>query len=89
MQYRKDIHGEDVSVLGFGCMRFQKKGGNIDLVEAEKEIMEAFDLGVNYYDTAYLYPGSEAAIGQIFEKNGIRQKIKIATKLPQIGRAHV
>ncbi len=83
MQYRKGIHGDDVSVLGFGCMRFQKKGGNIDLDEAEKEIMEAYSLGVNYYDTAYLYPGSEVAIGKIFEKNGIREKIKIATKLPQ------
>ncbi len=83
MQYRKDKNGEDVSILGFGCMRFQKKGGNIDLDEAEKEIMESISLGVNYFDTAYLYPGSEAAIGKIFEKNGIREKIKIATKLPQ------
>ncbi|MBP5331498.1 MAG: aldo/keto reductase, partial [Lachnospiraceae bacterium] len=39
--------------------------------------------GVNYFDTAYVYTGSEAAIGEIFEKNGIRDKIKIATKLPQ------
>ena len=83
MQYRKDKKGDDLSILGFGCMRFQKKGGNIDLDEAEKEIMESISLGVNYFDTAYLYPGSEAAIGKIFEKNGIREKIKIATKLPQ------
>jgi predicted aldo/keto reductase-like oxidoreductase len=39
--------------------------------------------GVNYYDTAYIYPGSEAAIGEIFERNQIRDKINIATKLPQ------
>ncbi len=83
MQYRKDKKGDDLSILGFGCMRFQKKGGAIDIDEAEKEIMESISLGVNYFDTAYLYPGSEAAIGRIFEKNGIREKIKIATKLPQ------
>ncbi len=39
--------------------------------------------GVNYYDTAYIYPGSEAAVGEIFERNNIRDKINIATKLPQ------
>ena len=39
--------------------------------------------GVNYNDTAYIYPGSEAAIGEIFERNQIRDKINIATKLPQ------
>ena len=83
MQYRKDKYGNELSALGFGCMRFQKKNGKIDLQEAEKEIMEAFSAGVNYYDTAYAYAGSEAAIGEIFERNDIRDKINIATKLPQ------
>ena len=83
MQYRPDKHGDRLSILGFGCMRFVKKGNNIDLEEAEREIMEAFNAGVNYFDTAYVYSGSEVAIGEIFEKNGIRDKIKIATKLPQ------
>ncbi len=83
MQYRKDKHGEDVSVLGFGCMRFSKKGGSIDIDKAEREIMLAYREGVNYFDTAYAYSGSEVAIGEIFERNGIRENIKIATKLPQ------
>ena len=72
MQYRKDKHGNDLSILGYGCMRFTKKGNSIDLDKAEKEIMAAFKAGVNYYDTAYIYPGSEVAVGEIFEKNGIR-----------------
>lgn len=59
------------------------KAGKIDISKAEKEIMAAYEAGVNYYDTAYIYPGSEAAIGEIFAKNGIRDKVKIATKLPQ------
>jgi predicted aldo/keto reductase-like oxidoreductase len=38
--------------------------------------------GVNYFDTAYIYPGSEAAMGEIIEQTGIREEINIATKLP-------
>ena len=83
MQYRRDKNGTELSVLGFGCMRFTKKGGDIDVDKAEQEIMAAFKAGVNYYDTAYIYPGSEAALGTIVERNNIRDKIRIATKLPQ------
>ena len=83
MKYRKDKYGRELSVLGYGCMRFAKKGASIDLEKAEKEILSAFEAGVNYFDTAYIYPGSEAAIGEIFERNNMRGKINIATKLPQ------
>lgn len=83
MQYRTDKNGEKLSVLGFGCMRFTQKNGRIDIDKAEKEIMEAVNAGVNYFDTAYVYSGSEVTIGEIFERNHIRDKIKIATKLPQ------
>ncbi len=83
MKYRKNKNGGDISILGFGCMRFTRSGAGIDINKAEKEIMKAYESGVNYYDTAYIYPGSEAAIGEIFEKNNIREKIQIATKLPQ------
>ena len=83
MQYRKDRKGNELSILGYGCMRFTKKGAGIDIDKAEKELMTAYGAGVNYYDTAYIYPGSEAAVGEIFERNNIRDKINIATKLPQ------
>ena len=82
MQYRKDKYGNNISVLGFGCMRFTRKGGAIDIPKAEKELMAAIDAGVNYFDTAYIYPGSEAALGEIFSRNNVRNKIYIATKLP-------
>ncbi len=82
MKYRKDKYGNDLSVLGFGCMRFKKKMGRIVIEDAERQIMNAFNNGVNYFDTAFIYPGSESAIGQIFEKNNIRDKVYIATKLP-------
>lgn len=83
MQYRCDKHGNLLSILGYGCMRFTKKGNSIDIDKAEQEILAAYRAGVNYYDTAYIYPGSEEALGEIFERNGIREKINIATKLPQ------
>lgn len=82
MQYRSDKYGNRISILGYGCMRFTQKAGKIDMEKAEQEIMAAYNAGVNYYDTAYIYPGSETAIGEIFEKNGIRENINIATKLP-------
>ena len=83
MQYRRDKYGRELSVLGFGCMRFTKKGNALDLEKAEREIMAAFRAGVNYYDTAYIYPGSEALLGAVLERNSIRDRVYIATKLPQ------
>ena len=50
MQYRKNKHGEDVSLLGYGCMRFSTKAGRIDIDKAEKEILAAVEAGVNYFD---------------------------------------
>ena len=83
MKYRKDKHGDEISVLGYGCMRFSRRGTGIDLQKTEQEILEAVSLGVNYFDTAYIYPGSEETLGTILERNGLRDKVKIATKLPQ------
>ena len=83
MQYRRDMYGRELSVLGFGCMRFTKKGNALDIDKAEQEIMAAFRAGVNYYDTAYIYPGSEPLLGTVLERNGIRDQVYIATKLPQ------
>lgn len=82
MQYRKDKYGNDISVLGYGCMRFTKNGGAIDVDKAEREVMEAVASGVNYFDTAYVYPGNEAAVGEIFARNRCREQISLATKLP-------
>ncbi len=83
MQYRKDKYGKDISILGYGCMRFSRKGIGIDLEKAEQEVMYAINHGVNYLDTAYIYPGSEAAVGEILERNHCRDQVAIATKLPQ------
>jgi len=64
-------------------MRFTaRKSGGIDVDKAEKEVMEAVEGGVNYLDTAYIYPGSEAAVGEILRRNGCRDRVYLATKLP-------
>lgn len=82
MQYRKDKYGNELSALGYGCMRFTKSGGNTDLDKAECEIKAAVEAGVNYFDTAYVYAGNEAAVGTIFRRLGCREQVHIATKLP-------
>ena len=82
MNYRTDRHGNSLSILGFGCMRFKNTLGVIDMAETERQILTAIEGGVNYFDTAYIYPGSEAALGEILERNGLRDRVFIATKLP-------
>ena len=83
MKYRQDKYGNQISQLGYGCMRFTKKGGSTDYEKAESEVLRAIELGVNYFDTAYIYPGNEECLGKILANNHVREKINIATKLPQ------
>ena len=85
MQYRIDKKsGNRLSALGFGCMRFPRSLGVIDMQKTEFLIMEAIQGGINYFDTAYIYTGSEEALGTILEKNRVRDKVYIATKLPLV-----
>ncbi len=89
MNYRLDRNKNPISILGYGCMRFSRNGNSIDVDKAEKEILKAYELGVNYFDTAYVYPGSEVCLGTILARNNLRDKVYIAAKLPQylIGKA--
>jgi predicted aldo/keto reductase-like oxidoreductase len=85
--------GVDVSVLGFGCMRLPVIGGkaqDIDYPAATEMLHHAIEQGVNYVDTAYFYhaeqfgqPGqSEPFVGEALS-GGWREKVNLATKLPQ------
>ncbi|MBQ4253297.1 MAG: aldo/keto reductase, partial [Erysipelotrichaceae bacterium] len=78
-----DRKGNRLSQLGFGCMRFTRSGSKIDYEKAEREVLKAIEMGVNYLDTAYTYPGSEELMGKIIASNNLRDKINLATKLPQ------
>ena len=83
MQYRLNPkNGDRLSALGFGCMRFTRRGAAIDQDKASREMKRALDLGVNYFDTAYVYSGSEACLGQFIKEYGCRDQIRLATKLP-------
>ncbi len=80
MERRKN----NMSILGFGCMRLPKKGTGIDLKETRREIGYAIAHGVNYFDTAYIYPGSEQALGRVLSENGWRDRVLIASKMPHM-----
>ncbi len=82
MQYRvMKSTGDKLSALGFGCMRLPRKGVGTDKERSIKQLRYAIDNGVNYLDTALLYPGSEAVVGPAL-RDGYREKVKLATKLP-------
>ena len=80
---RNDKNGDELSILGFGCMRFPMKGNNIDETRSIAMIRDAIEKGVNYFDTAYFYHGgkSESLLGEALS-GGYRERVKIATKLP-------
>lgn len=83
MQYRTHPkNGERISALGYGCLRFSKSGLGIDQKKTEQELTLAFESGVNYYDTGYIYPGSEEALGK-WLCQGYRDQVYVATKAPQ------
>ena len=88
MQYRKFGNtGVNISALGFGCMRlpeYQDEAGNwqVDQEKVNEMLMKAYELGGNYFDTAYYYchSNSEIAIGKALAP--IREKVNISTKIP-------
>jgi predicted aldo/keto reductase-like oxidoreductase len=73
---------EELSILGFGCMRLPTRNGEIDEPTAVRMMNIAIESGVNYIDTARPYHGgkSELFVGRALK--GVRDKVQLATKLP-------
>jgi len=83
MQYRIDKKtGNKLSILSYGCMRFPKAFGITDMQKTEELVMHSIQNGINYFDTAWIYNGSEEALGTVLANNKAREKVYIATKLP-------
>ncbi len=75
--------GDQLSVLGFGCMRLPDGTNRLDEQRSAKLIHSAIERGVNYIDTAYPYHmgQEEPFLGKIIDP-ALRKRIKLATKLP-------
>ena len=87
MQYRDFGNtGVKISALGFGTMRLPMTNINgknvVDEEKAIPAIRKAYERGVNYFDSAYMYCDglSEFALGKAVK--GIRDRIYISTKFP-------
>lgn len=86
MIYRDFKDGLKTSLLGMGCMRLATKPGPGDVVDydlAESIIQKAYENGVNYFDTAYVYlsGNSERTLGKALSKYP-RDSYFIADKMP-------
>ena len=70
--------------LGFGLMRLPEKDGEIDIERVKKMVDKYMQMGMNYFDTAYVYHGgkSEVAAREALVKRYPRDSFMIATKLP-------
>lgn len=76
-----DYFGKEVPKLGFGLMRLPKKGLHTD-IEQMKHMVDLFmEAGFTYFDTAYIYPGSEAAARKALVERYPRTFYTLATKL--------
>jgi predicted aldo/keto reductase-like oxidoreductase len=83
MQYRDfGSTGLKISALGFGSMRLPEKDGHVEQDKAIEMIHRAFELGVNYIDSAYFYNHheSEVVVGKALK--GWRDKVTLSTKNP-------
>ncbi len=87
MKYRTmGKSGEQASVFGLGCMRFNGPASGDSTIDEQKAvslIRRAIDGGVTYLDTAYVYLNqtSETVLGKAL-KDGYRDRVNIATKMP-------
>lgn len=95
MTYRTDIHGQKVSLLGYGCMRFPTKGGasgredrnnELDQEQINRLVDYAIEHGVNLFDTspAYCQGKSEGALGIALSRHK-RSEYLVSTKLSNFG----
>ena len=76
-----DYFGKDVPKLGFGLMRLPRKGLFTDLEQVKTMVDLFMEAGFTYFDTAFVYLGSEAAIKKALVDRYPRESYTLATKL--------
>jgi len=71
----------DTRKLGFGLMRLPKKGFGIDVKQTSQMVDLFMEAGFTYFDTAYVYTGSEEAAKKALVDRYPRESYTLATKL--------
>lgn len=76
-----DYFGKETPKLGFGLMRLPHKGPMTDIKQMEQMVDLFMEAGFTYFDTAYVYLGSEAAAKKALVDRYPRESFTLATKL--------
>lgn len=81
MAYAADYLGHDTPKLGFGLMRLPKlEDGSMDIDQMCQMVDTFLDAGLTYFDTAYVYTGSEEATRKALVERHPRDSYTITTK---------
>ncbi|WP_369770550.1 aldo/keto reductase [Eubacterium sp. AB3007] len=67
--------------LGFGMMRLPKKGLRFDESQIRAMVDTFMEAGFTYFDTAYVYPGSEKATRKALVERYPREAFTLASKM--------
>ena len=76
-----EYFGKDVQKLGFGLMRLPKKGEEIDIEQVKQMVDMFLEAGFTYFDTAFVYQGSEEAAKKALVERHPRESYTLATKI--------
>ena len=73
--------GQEIGKRGFGMMRLPRKLARIDVGQTAQMVDEFLAAGFSYFDTAWIYPGSEDAVRKALIERHPRESFQLATKL--------
>ena len=76
-----DYFGKETGKLGFGLMRLPHKGLGTDIEQVKKMVDLFMEAGFTYFDTAFVYMGSEDAIRKALVDRYPRESYTLATKI--------
>ncbi len=93
MEYRTHMDF-NVSEVGVGCYALSGVYGTKDVEEFKRMLRRAYELGVNFFDTAEAYGDAERILGEAIKP--IRDEVYVATKVgirgglkPNLSRSYI